>query len=317
MRILIADDEPSERALTEAVVVREGHQAITVGDGHEALAACQRERPDLLLLDVMMPGMNGYEVAGEIRRRDEEWIPILFLSGLTDDEEIVRGLQAGGDDYLLKPVAPRVLAAKLQAMQRLLGMRRELVSLSQRLQQTNEELRLTSLNDSLTGIANRRCLDATLAQEWRRCMRAGKSLALLLLDIDYFKEFNDCFGHQRGDECLARVAGVINGCARRASDLAARYGGEEFAMVLPETDMDGAVSVAARIQQELARIALPHPGSRCAGVVTLSVGCAAIVPYKGGAGFHELVRDADRLLYAAKAAGRNRIATDSLRVGVA
>jgi diguanylate cyclase (GGDEF)-like protein/hemerythrin-like metal-binding protein len=181
------------------------------------------------------------------------------------------------------------------------------------LEESNRKLEALSTTDGLTGIANRRYFDQVLAQEHARHARSGAALSLILLDIDLFKAFNDCYGHVLGDECLRRVARVIAACAARPADLAARYGGEEFASILPETDLRGAVAIAERIRQGIIALAIPHQGSQVAGYVTASLGVVTVSCRKDGVAM-EIVDQVDKLLYRAKAAGRNRV--ESAAIGV-
>ncbi len=274
----------------------------------------QEHKPDLILLDVVMPDMDGYEVARRIRSGEKtgEWTPIVFLTVLVGDDDLARGIAAGGDDYLLKPVSEVVLGAKLRAMQRIIDMRASLITLTHRLDAANRELRRLSAQDSLTGISNRRHFDQTLTQEWRRALRARRPLALILFDIDYFKQYNDVYGHQAGDECLRTVAGNLAQHARRPGDWVARFGGEEFAVVLSETDAQGAVHLAEQMRAAIEALAIPHAGSAVGRAVTISAGVASMVPESASGDRRELVQWADAALYEAKRQGRNRVVSYSL-----
>jgi diguanylate cyclase (GGDEF)-like protein len=201
-------------------------------------------------------------------------------------------------------VSEVVLQAKVRAMQRLVEMQRSLVYLSQQLNAANKELQRLSTTDGLTGIPNRRMFDELSIREWRRCERMKKPIALVMLDIDNFKLFNDEYGHQAGDECLRAVAAQVARAAPRAADLAARYGGEEFILVLGETDADGARWVAENVRQHVSELGILHatPSRR----VTISCGVASILP-QSGYSFETLLRSADRALYQAKEAGRDKV----------
>ncbi len=163
--------------------------------------------------------------------------------------------------------------------------------------------------DALTGLANRRSFDETLLREWRRCARSGTSLALAMMDVDYFKKFNDAYGHVAGDACLRRIARVIEECAKRPGDVAARYGGEEFALILPGSDIAGAVQLAQSVCNAVREIAIAHQGSSL-GYATLSIGVAAVTP-QAEDDSQNLIAAADAMLYEAKKAGRNRVAADA------
>ncbi|GAB4125287.1 MAG: diguanylate cyclase [Sideroxydans sp.] len=275
--------------------------------GVQALAVFERERPDIILLDARLPDIDGFEVARRIRKqeREGEWSAIIFLTAMNTDEDLARGIAAGADDYLTKPVSEIVLQAKVRAMQRLVEMQRKLVEVTQRLDAANAELRRLSTTDALTGIANRRALDDFLAREWRRCLRVKKPLSLLLLDIDYFKLFNDKYGHQAGDDCLVQVAKQIARAAPRASDLAARYGGEEFMLVLGETDLDGAMWIAERVRQMVADLKIKHYATDNK-FVSISCGVVSLVPQENFS-IERAIESVDAALYQAKRAGRNRV----------
>ncbi len=306
MRILIADDSRTLRAALGDQLRAMGHEVTEAHEGLQAVDLFRVHEPDLIVLDVDMPVMNGYETARQIRALsgDHEWIPIIFLSSNIGDKDIATGLEAGGDDYLAKPVSPVVLRAKINAMQRITDMRQRLIDLTELLEAHNVTLREESSIDSLTGIPNRRTFDAAFEQEWNHHSRSGKPLALLLADVDYFKRYNDTYGHQKGDVCLKAVAVAMRSAARRKVDLVARYGGEEFAMLLPDTTPVSALLVAGRVLETLRAQRLTHEAAP-AGHVTMSIGVCATAPQAGQAPA-DLVKTADRALYDAKAKGRNQ-----------
>lgn len=312
MKALVIDD-----TLTSAMLV--GHQLRKMGieplmarDGIAGVELFKEHRPDLVLLDVVMPGgLDGYEVAKRIRQleRDGEWTPIIFLTSRTNDEDLERGIAVGGDDYLVKPVSEVVLTAKVRAMQRIAQMRYSLVVLTRRLDEANRELTRISSVDGLTGIANRRQFDEFLMREWGRAQRNGSPLGLLMCDVDFFKQYNDLYGHQAGDECLRAVASVLAYHVRRPTDLVARYGGEEFAVILPDTALAGATRVAESIREAVQALAMPHAAGGESGVVTVSIGVASLAPARELHQLAYLVRMADAGLYEAKGSGRNKVAT--------
>lgn len=307
MKILLVDDSPTIIAVTSRMLEKMGHSVCTAENGEAGVAAYERERPDLILMDVTMPVMDGYAAAQHIRsRHPEDWVPIIFLSGLEDEQQLERGINAGGDDYLIKPASYVVLHAKIHAMQRIDAMRRRLVQLSAELSAANRALERLSRQDALTELANRRCFDAYLADEISRAQRTKKVLALILCDVDFFKPYNDHYGHQAGDQCLRQVATAIESCCRHAADLAARYGGEEFALILPETELSGAVQVAEEVRNAVAELRLPHARSRVASYVTISAGAAVYLPGTDMTA-DQLVAAADAALYQAKYLGRNRV----------
>jgi diguanylate cyclase (GGDEF)-like protein len=311
MKALVIDDTVTSATLVCHLLGKMGLEPLHARDGESGIEMFKKEKPDLILLDIIMPGMDGFEVARRVRQleRDGEWTPIIFLSARTGDEDLERGIAVGGDDYLAKPVSEVVLKAKVRAMQRIAQMRYSLLVLTRKLDEANRELTRLSAADGLTGIANRRCFDEALSREWRRAARSGTSISLLVADVDHFKQFNDGYGHQVGDECLKAVARALECQLRRPTDLVARYGGEEFAAILPETDADGAARVAEAMRAAVASLAITHRFSTTAAMVTISVGVASMQPGRADdSGFVGLLQAADRALYRAKHAGRNRSA---------
>lgn len=306
MKALVIDDTLTSSTVISHQLRKMGIEPITASDGLSGIELFKEHRPDLVLLDVIMPGIDGYETAKRMRQleRDGEWTPIIFLTARTSDEDLERGIAVGGDDYLVKPVSEIVLNAKVRAMQRIAQMRYSLVVLTRRLDEANRELTRLSSVDGLTGISNRRQFDEFLQREWSRGIRAAAPLSMLMCDVDFFKQYNDLYGHQAGDDCLRTVAQTLKGAARRPADLAARYGGEEFAVILPDTDLDGALRVGEELRQSVEKLAVPHGGS-IMGRVTVSIGVACAVPSREPGGAERLLGEADAGLYRAKHAGRN------------
>jgi len=310
MKTLVIEDSKSSLKLLCDHITKMGITPLPATTGAIGIELFLSERPDLVLLDILMPDLDGYEVARQIRQLETpgDWTPIIFLSSLNEDKDIERGIAAGGDDYLLKPISEIVLASKIRAMQRIIQMRQSLLVLTRKLDAANQELkRLTSL-DGLTGIANRRHFDAVLVREWRRAMRQGDELSIIMCDIDFFKLFNDTYGHQDGDECLRQIAQVLVKSMDRGGDLLARYGGEEFIAVLPGTSLNGASFVAGQMRQAVSKLAIEHSGSPY-GIVTASFGVASSLAVQETDPL-DVVGAADRALYEAKHAGRNRVFQD-------
>ena len=305
MKILVVDDSPTIRAAMTALLERMGHKVVEANDGAQALQIYRQDRPGLVLIDVVMPVMDGYEAARQMRETSaEEWVPIIFLSSKEADQDLDRAIEAGGDDYLVKPVSFVVLNAKIRALQRIESMRNKQLEMSRDLAAANRELEKLSRQDGLTGIANRRYFDSYLVTELRRGVRDRQPLSLILSDVDHFKAYNDCYGHQAGDDCLRRVALALSSTSRRPADLAARYGGEEFAIVLPGTVSDGAVDVAKAVSRAIDGLAITH--ARAADQkITLSQGIVSLILEKETSS-EELIQRADQALYQAKQQGRNR-----------
>lgn len=307
LKVLVVEDSKVTLKVLCNFLERMGiNQLLTAETGTAAIELYRSEQPDIILLDAQLPDIDGFEIARQIRakERKDDWTAIIFLTSMTKDADLARGIEVGGDDYLLKPVSEVVLHAKVRAMQRLVEMQRSLVFLTQQLNAANKELQRLSTIDGLTGIPNRRMFDELSIREWRRCERMKKPIALVMLDIDNFKLFNDEYGHQAGDDCLRAVAAQVARAAPRAADLAARYGGEEFVLVLGETDADGARWVADNVRQHVSELGILHatPSRR----VTVSCGVASVLP-QSGLSFETLLRSADRALYQAKEAGRDKV----------
>ncbi|MDQ7990060.1 MAG: diguanylate cyclase [Candidatus Dactylopiibacterium sp.] len=306
MKALVIDDSLTTSLLLCQQLQRLGLDARVARDAAQGLALFSEDRPDLVFIDAVLAGQDAFELARSLRalEGEGEWAPIILLTATLDEERLERGIAAGCDDFLVKPVAEVVLHAKVRSMQRMTQMRYSLVVLSRRLAEANRELLRMSTEDGLTGLANRRRFDDALSREWARAVRSGQSLALLMMDVDQFKPYNDLYGHLAGDECLRRLGAVLASAGRRPADLAARYGGEEFAMILPETTEEGAALVAQDIRRRLAELSLAHAGAEN-GRVTLSIGVACTAPREAMGDALALVAAADRALYLAKQGGRD------------
>jgi len=304
LKILLVEDQAAIRSSLRLSLETQGHRVIEAEDAQQALAMFRQQPPDLVLMDVVLPAEDGYWAARQIRSLEGgDWTPIIFLSSRDGDVDLQRGIEAGGDDYIVKPATPVVLAAKLHAMARLQRMRRQLVDTSEALREANERLAHMTLVDDLTQLGNRRGFDERLHHGVRLCAREQQPLTLVLCDVDHFKAYNDHHGHLEGDDCLREVGRLLRSVCHRPLDYAARYGGEEFALVLPNTPRSGAMTFARALQTMLGQQRLPH-GAAPLGYVTLSGGITTLVP-DGSTNAQHLVRRADEALYSAKAKGRN------------
>jgi diguanylate cyclase (GGDEF)-like protein len=291
--ILVAEDSLVVRAVVCDQLEEQGYEIVEAVDGESALAQCAATRPDAILLDIEMPGLDGYGVLARLKS-DEELsdIPVVFLTGRTGTDDMVAGLRAGAHDYLRKPFETAELLARVGGAVRIKRLQDEL-------RIRNRQLDELSRIDGLTGLSNRRHIDEQLLKEADIANRHGQALAILILDIDHFKHVNDDEGHPAGDRVLREFAQRVQG-AIRTGDLVGRWGGEEFIVIAPQTDIAGAVTLGERIRMSIADRPIDLGGHSIA--VTVSVGCAV------GLGPAEaLMERADAALYRSKAEGRNRV----------
>ncbi|MDQ6992780.1 MAG: diguanylate cyclase [Mariprofundus sp.] len=308
MKILVVDDSRTYQAMLCSYVANMGFEHVSAMNGDQALEIFHIERPDLILLDVTMPGIDGYEVARRLRAMHEEWallVPIIFLSGLIRDEDIVEGIEAGGDDYLAKPISDIVLHAKIKAMMRMADQRRVALENSVALEKANEKLAHLNKCDGLTGIYNKRYFLEYLQQQWLHGRRNNSPISLLFIDVDFFKPYNDNYGHLEGDSCLKQVANALKMVTHCSADLLFRYGGEEFAFILPDTDHQGMCEIGEAAVQALRDAKIPHAYSAASDVVTISVGGVCMTPGRKQ-NPEMLITQSDQCVYLAKEQGRNR-----------
>jgi len=311
-KILIVDDSATIRAALATAVRSMKYEPVMAESGEQAVELFATERPSLILLDVKMPGIDGYETARRIRAaQPEEWTPIIFLSAGDYDQDFERAIECGGDDYLMKPVSGVVLSAKIRALQRLDDMRRRQIELSAGLTAANRQLETLANQDGLTGIANRRSFDFLMERHFAQAVRQRTLLSVVLCDVDHFKAYNDHYGHLAGDACLRQIGAALVRSCKRATDFAARYGGEEFAVLLPDTSTEGALRVIETARHDLIKLAIPHEHSATKNVVTFSAGVATYVKDRDTVPT-QLIARADEALYRAKDLGRNRSVCASL-----
>ena len=318
--ILIVDDRKENLLTLESLLDSPDLQLVRAESGNEALAKILDYEFALILMDVRMPGMDGYETAelmrGSARSRS---IPIIFVTAARmDREHMFKGYDSGAVDYLFKPLEPQILQRKVGIFLELHRQRQqleektrqldakilELEVLHKELEEKNEKLELLSSLDGLTGLFNRRYFDDNLLKEWKQASRDKTPLSLLIVDIDYFKNYNDCYGHLEGDICLRKVAQALYESLLRPTDIVARYGGEEFTAILPNTGSEGAIKVAQRMMDYVVELDIDHKESSVADMVTVSIGASSVFP-TGKLAVTSLLDRADKALYEAKENGRN------------
>ncbi len=298
MKILFADDNAVSRRVLEAMLVKWGYEVITACDGAEAWDVLQGpDAPQLAILDWMMPNLDGPDVCRKVRGYPEiPYVYILLLTGRNLERDLVEGLGAGADDYLTKPFSAQELKVRLFSGKRILDFQAQLIA-------AREELRLLAIRDPLTGLFNRRYMEESLERELHRAARNNLPLGAVMIDLDYFKRFNDTWGHEAGDAVLREVGGLLKNSSR-GEDIACRYGGEEFTLILTSVASEATRLRAERLRQEASGLDVRHDG-RSLGGITISAGVAAFPEH--GFTAAEILRAADEALYQAKARGRDRV----------
>jgi two-component system, cell cycle response regulator len=297
-RILVVDDNQDNIEIIATRLRYRGYEILEAADGFRALAIVRESAPDLILLDVMLPDIDGYEIARRIKGDPAlPFIPIILVTARDSTEDKVLGLDAGADDYLTKPINFPELEARVRSMLRIKRLQDEL-------EEKNRELERLSISDGLTGLYNHRHIHGLLAEEFERVERTKDCMSVAMFDLDRFKLVNDTFGHQAGDRVLVELADILRDTAREIDRLG-RYGGEEFLVLLPETCIDDAAVFVERVRREVAR--RPFDIDRGEPLrMTISAGVASY-PHEVIGSAEMLVRLADEALYAAKAAGRDRV----------
>jgi diguanylate cyclase (GGDEF)-like protein len=305
MKVLIVDDSKAIRKYIAECIAALGHQPFYAENGIEAVEFVKSNAVDLIMMDVEMPDMNGFEATKKIRELlKENWVPIIIITQKIDESAYTEGILAGADAYIHKPIKPLHLQLQIMAMQRIYDTREKLKATQQQLLEANEKLLKISMIDELTGLANRRSFNRHLEEQFGLARREKNPLSVIICDIDFFKIYNDNHGHAEGDDCLRRVAEAIASVPSRPTDMACRYGGEEFTLILPNTDLQGGLFVAEKVRQAVLMADIPHEGSKIASQVTLSLGLATYTgQFKTG---EDITKAADEALYRAKGQGRNR-----------
>ena len=300
--ILITDDIPMNiKILGDAL--KSDYTVRFATDGLKAIdIAASFPPPDLILLDIMMPGMDGYDVCRALKADQiTRYIPIIFITAMSQEDDEAKGLELGAVDYITKPFSLPIVKARIKT--------------HIELKRHRDMLERLSLLDGLTSIPNRRRFDECFEIEWKRSERSSTFLSVIMIDIDFFKQFNDCYGHPHGDDCLKQVAKTLAGSVKRASDCVARYGGEEFVCILPDTDIQGAIQVGDAMRQNVEALGMAHERSTAANHVTISVGVATTIPTRDQSRFG-LLEVADKNLYRAKASGRNCLKSTDISLGI-
>jgi diguanylate cyclase (GGDEF)-like protein len=309
-KVLIVDDVLANIEILYKILQKE-YDVYFAKSGRDAVRIVKRELPDLILLDIMMPEMDGYQVCRTLKEDAQlAAIPVIFITAMGSDEDEAKGLDCGAIDYITKPISPAIVKARVRNHLELKRSRDLLKQLTIELGEKNRELEIVAREDALTRLANRRHFNEVLAAEINRAMRSEQFLSLILCDVDHFKKYNDRYGHVAGDKCLQEVGSIIRSNFKRAGDLAARYGGEEFAAILPDTPLEKAAQLAERLRQEVIAQELPHEVPGGAGFVTLSLGVVGVqVTRERNAEW--FIKEADRALYQSKANGRNMVTVAS------
>ncbi len=308
MKILLVEDSRATAMVTTARLESFGHEVAHAISGQVALDHFAQTPFDLILMDIEMPGMNGFETTTRIRALEGNepwaWTPIIFVTATDTPTNVVTAIEAGGDDFISKMAPEAVLQAKMKAMSRIAALR-------MRLAHANLKLQDQANRDGLTGLFNRRAMDMQIDNLWDLAVRAKTPFSLLMIDVDNFKKYNDHYGHLAGDDCLRAVGNCLATTVQQANEdkvtsgaFAARYGGEEFAVIIPGAACGTHLGLASTIVEAVAALRLPHEKNAEWGVITISLGGVCADPAIDKV--VTLFREADALLYKAKEAGRNR-----------
>ena len=298
MKVVIADDDVLSQIMLQGAVEQLGHDCVTASDGAEAWERITSAQPDVLITDLMMPGINGFELCRRVRNLDSDrYIYIIIATSLGAQGDVRDGIEVGADDFLTKPIDPFDLETRLVAAQRIIALHTELAEYRRQL------ARLASI-DPMTQLLNRQTLDKQLAALHAHSTRHHRPYALAMCDIDHFKSYNDTYGHQAGDDTLRRIATTID--TGRDNDLVYRYGGEEFLILLPEQDIHGALLAAERIRANVQALGSTHHQEAIGGALTVSIGVAEFDPDHPTPA-NQVLKAADDALYQAKSRGRNQV----------
>jgi diguanylate cyclase (GGDEF)-like protein len=321
MSILIVDDSMVSRIFMADLLTEVGYADLilceSVEEAYRVIGFNEPEQVDtdldLILLDINLPGKSGIDACREFSGHDVfSDVPIIIISGVDYLDGLDSAFSAGATDFITKPPSHTELLARVRSalrlkteMNRRKAREEDLLVLNERLAEMNRELERLTVTDSLTGLSNRRFFNEFLNREWLREQRDQQPFSVIMIDIDYFKKYNDHYGHLEGDVCLQKVAWALQGALCRAGDVLARYGGEEFVAILPNTDISGAAELAAAFHAHVRKLGMPHKTSPLSSIVTISIGIASIIP-NPRISPSQVVAMADEALYQAKQAGRNQ-----------
>lgn len=307
-KVLVVDDMPLNRKLQRTYLKEVGYQVVLAEDGVEALRKVREDTPDLILLDVMMPKMDGFQVCRHIKNNSRtKYTPVILVTALNEIEAKIKGIEAGADDFISKPFNKLELLARVKSLLRIKLLNKELQSKINLLENAQKKLKKLAITDGLTGIFNHRFFKEQLTKELVRAGRHNKNVSIIMLDIDYFKNYNDTNGHPAGDAVLKLLAEILSKNIRNI-DIAARYGGEEFSLILVETDKTSAAIVANKLKQMVEDYKFDFEETQPNGKITVSMGIATF-PENGKAP-DDLISLADKRLYIAKKEGRNIVVSD-------
>jgi len=294
-KILIADDERFNLNIL-VDILKSDYKVIVAKDGKQALERAKSNPPDLILLDIMMPEMDGYEACRKLKENEQtKDIPVIFITAMKEEGNEIKGFDLGAADYITKPFQAAIVMARVKTQLKM--------------KWQADMLRQMASFDGLTEIPNRQKFEEVFDREWNRAVRNKTPLSAAFMDIDFFKQYNDAYGHGRGDQCLKKVAQALVDSVHRPADFVARYGGEEFVAILPETDMSGAMTIAEVMRSNVELLKIPHAQSVSLDYVTISIGVSSVFPSGGfsDTALVSVLAAADEMLYKAKAAGRNQV----------
>ena len=317
--VLLIDDEEAILAGISYVLEKNGYRVVTANGGEQGLEVFKKENLQMVITDFVMDGIGGLEVLKQVKEIEPETM-VVIMTGHGEMDSSIEALRLGASDYLLKPCKEEELLFRVTRCFEKLQMLNDAKKTNEKLKKSvikhqelekslrasNKQLELLSTLDGLTGIANRRTFEKFLEREWKSSMRHTQPATAIMMDIDFFKLYNDTYGHQAGDDCLKKVARTIEKSLRRPGDLVARYGGEEFVAILSDTSQKGAFSLAEKVRASVEALEIPHQASPVNKFVTISLGVASRVPERGDAS-SILISEADQSLYKAKQEGRNRV----------